>query len=354
MKRPFLKINTNFFNASNPLIIAEIGNNHMGSLKKCKELFLAAKNAGANAVKLQKRKNRVIYTEKAFNEIYNSENSFGETYGLHREYLEFGRSEYIELKKFADKIEIIFFATAFDIDSANFLNKEIDLPLFKIASADISNFPLIEHIANFKKPIILSTGFSDLNLIEKVHKILKKKKANFSFLQCTASYPCKARDLNLNVIKTFKNRFKDTLIGFSSHHNGISLEVVAYMLGARVFEKHFTLNRSWKGTDHSFSLTPLGFSRMVRDIKRIETALGSNIKKPLTVEKKPMLKMQKSLVASRDLKKGTIISLDDIDLKSPGGGIDPSCINKVIGKKILHDVNFEEKFMIKYLKQVDD
>ena len=143
MKRPFLKINTNFFNASNPLIIAEIGNNHMGSLKKCKELFLAAKNAGANAVKLQKRKNRVIYTEKAFNEIYNSENSFGETYGLHREYLEFGRSEYIELKKFADKIEIIFFATAFDIDSANFLNKEIDLPLFKIASANLySSFKL--------------------------------------------------------------------------------------------------------------------------------------------------------------------------------------------------------------------
>tara|TARA_X000000950_G_scaffold289527_1_gene414819 strand:+ start:6453 stop:7514 length:1062 start_codon:yes stop_codon:yes gene_type:complete len=352
MKKPFLKINNEFFHNKNPLIIAEIGNNHQGSLQKCKDLFLAAKNSGANAVKLQKRTNKKIYTKKAFDEVYNSENSFAKTYGLHREYLEFGKSEYIELKKYAKKLNIIFFATAFDIDSANFLNDNIDLPAFKIASADILNFPLIKHVASFNKPMILSTGFSDLKQIEKVYKILTKKKVNFSFLQCTAAYPCKSEDLNLKVIKTFREKFKNILIGFSSHHNGISLEVVAYMLGARIFEKHFTLNRSWKGTDHSFSLTPLGLSKMVRDIKRIDIALGSNIKKPLDVEKKPVLKMQKSLVASRDLKKGTVITLGDIDFKSPGGGIDPSRIKEIVGKKILNDLNFEEKFMIKYFKKV--
>ena len=350
MKKPFLKINNEYFNAHNPLIIAEIGHNHQGSLKQCKELFFEAKNAGASAVKLQKRTNKDLYTKEAFNEIYNSENSFGKTYGQHREYLEFGKREYIELKKFAKKIGIIFFATAFDVESADFLEKEINMPAFKIASGDITNLPLIEHISSFNKPMIISTGYSDIKQIEHVYSLLKKKKANFSFLQCTATYPCKTENLNLNVIKAYTKKFKDSLIGFSSHHNGISLEVVAYMLGARVFEKHFTLNRSWKGSDHSFSLTPLGFSKMVRDIKRIECALGSEIKIPLDIEKKPVLKMQKSLVAARPLKKGTTIRPEDVVSKSPGGGIEPYRVSEIIGKKILKDLNFEEKFMLKYLK----
>ena len=163
------------FDNKNPLFIAEIGNNHQGCLKQCKELFLAAKQSGANAVKLQKRNNKTLFTKKAYNEPYNSENSFACSYGKHRDYLELGKKEYLELKKYAKKIGIIFFATAFDFESADFLNNEIDLPAFKIASGDILNLPLIEYVSKFNKPIILSTGCSTMKDVIDAYNVLKKK-----------------------------------------------------------------------------------------------------------------------------------------------------------------------------------
>ena len=330
------------FDNKNPLFIAEIGNNHQGCLKQCKELFLAAKQSGANAVKLQKRNNKTLFTKKAYNEPYNSENSFACSYGKHRDYLELGKREYLELKKYAKKIDIIFFATAFDFESADFLNNEIDLPAFKIASGDILNLPLIEYVSKFNKPIILSTGCSTMKDVIDAFNVLKKKSNNFAILQCTASYPCEPEELNLNVINSFKKRFKNILVGLSSHHNGISQEIVAYMLGARIFEKHFTLNRSLKGTDHSFSLTPLGLSKLIRDIKRIPISLGSSNKKPINSEKKPVLKMRKSIVAAKNLKKYDIIKHNDVLFKCPGNGLPPKDIDKILGKKLKRNIEIDQ------------
>ena len=199
---------------------------------------------------------------------------------------------------------LIFFATPFDIDSADFLHHEIKIPLFKLASSDLNNFLLIKRILSYKKPMILSTGFSSIKDVTRTYKYIEKKTINFSLLQCTASYPCKTKDLNLNVITTFKKKFSKILVGLSSHHNGIAMENIAYLLGARVFEKHFTTDRSMKGTDQSFSLVGTGLKKMIRDIKRVSIAMGSKTKKPLECEKIPMKKMAKSIVFARNVKKG--------------------------------------------------
>ena len=184
-------------------VIAEIGHNHQGDLQKCKDMFLAAKYSGADAVKLQKRDNKTLFTKAAYNESYNSENAYKPTYGEHREYLEFGKEEYLELKRFAKEIGILFFSTAFDIPSADFLEEEIDLPFYKIASADITNTSLLRHVASFGKPMIMSTGGAEMEDVKRAYETVMPINSQIAILQCTASYPCKVEDLNLRVIETF-------------------------------------------------------------------------------------------------------------------------------------------------------
>lgn len=341
------------FNKKKPLIIAEIGNNHQGDIVKCEELFYAAKRAGVDAVKLQKRDNKKLFTNEKYIELYNSENAFSSTYGKHRDFLEFGKKEFIFLKKLAKKLDLIFFATPFDLTSADFLHKEIDLPAFKLASADIHNLQLIEKLIKFKKPLIISTGGADLLDIKRVCNLFKKYKfKNFSIMQCTASYPCETKDLNLGVIKYLDDYFKDILIGLSSHHNGISTEITGYMLGARVFEKHFTMNRSWKGTDHSFSLEPAGMKKLVRDIKRIPISIGSSKKKELICEKIPLNKMRKNIVINRSIKKFEKIKEQDISLKCAGYGLSAVYFQSIIGKRINKDLKKDQVLEFNYFKKL--
>ncbi|NEO49324.1 MAG: N-acetylneuraminate synthase, partial [Moorea sp. SIO4A3] len=256
---------------SDCFVIAEIGNNHQGSLEKCKEMFRIAKECGANAVKLQKRDNRALYTKAAFDRPYDHENSFGLTYGEHREFLEFGAYEYQELKKYAEEVGITFFSTAFDIPSADFLG-ELDMPAYKIASGDLKSLPLIKHVAQFQKPMIVSTGAATLEDVQRVYDAIMPINPQLCILQCTASYPADFEELDLKVIETYRELFGDIVIGLSSHDNGIAMAVAAYVLGARVIEKHFTLNRAMKGTDHAFSLEPTGLRKMVRDLRRTRQA----------------------------------------------------------------------------------
>ena len=316
-----------------PFVIAEIGHNHQGSLDTAKKMIKAAKECGANAVKLQKRSNKDLFTKEMFNSIYNSENSYGKTYGEHREFLEFNESQYLELKKYSDELGIVFFATPFDLPSVEFLEK-IDTPCYKIASADVFNLPLQEKLAETGKPIILSTGACELDDIKKAHDIITKKNPNLYILHCTASYPAQLADMNLNCIKTLIKTFPNNIIGLSDHENGIDAASIAYMLGARIFEKHFTLNRSWKGTDQSFSLEPQGLKKLIRNLKRIPIMLGSFEKKVLDNEKEPIKKMAKSIVAAKNLDKGIILKLDDISFKSPGVGLNPFFRDQVLGKKL--------------------
>ncbi|MBE9543828.1 MAG: N-acetylneuraminate synthase family protein [Proteobacteria bacterium] len=316
---------------SNCYVIAEIGHNHQGKLETAKEMFKVAKECGADAVKLQKRNNRELFTAGGYNKPYDNPNSYGATYGEHREFLEFGGIEYKELMDYADEIGVTMFATAFDFSSADFLAK-LDMPAFKIASGDLKNIPLLTHIAEFQKPMILSTGGGTMEDVNRAYDAVMPINQQLCILQCTAGYPADFDELNLSVITTFRERFPNLTIGLSSHDNGIAMAVAAYMLGARVVEKHFTLNHTWKGTDHAFSLEPIGFRKMVRDLERVKAAIGNGVKQVHESEKNPIIKMGKKLVAARDLPAGCTIRREDIALKSPGDGLPPYELDKVIGR----------------------
>ena len=323
-------------------VIAEIGHNHQGSLDKAKELFREAKLAGAHAVKLQKRDNRGLYTDAAYNRPYDNENSFGATYGEHREFLEFGADKYRELQAYARELGIDFFSTAFDVASADIL-QQLEMPAYKIASGDLKSTPLLKHVASFGKPMVISTGGALIEDVQRAYDTVMPINPQLAILQCTAGYPAAFEELDLRVIGTFRDRFPNAVVGFSSHDNGIAMPVAAYILGARIVEKHFTLNRAMKGTDHAFSLEPVGLRKMVRDLERTSKAVGNGVKKIYDSEKAPIVKMGKSLVVSRDLPIGHTLTTEDIVMKSPGGGIPPYELDKVLGRvtlKVLYEDDF--------------
>jgi sialic acid synthase len=329
-------------------VIAEIGHNHQGNLETAKELFRAAKDAGAHAAKLQKRDNRTLYTREMYNKPYDNENSYGATYGEHREYLEFGPKEYKELQKYADEIGITFFSTAFDFRSADFL-AELDMPAYKMASGDLTNIPLLKYVAKLQKPMFISTGGGRLEDVERAYEAVMPINRQICFLQCTAGYPPTFEELNLNVIKTFRERFPDIVVGFSSHDSGIAMALAGYILGARVIEKHFTLNRAMKGTDHAFSLEPTGMRKMVRDLKRARIALGDGVKTTYDSERAPLLKMAKKLVAARNLPAGHVLTRDDVAIKSPSDGLAPYELDKIIGKALRQNLKEDENITFEAL-----
>lgn len=330
-------------------IIAEIGNNHQGDLQKAKEMFKAAKECGVDAVKLQKRDNKSLLTKAAYDKPYENENSFGATYGEHREALEFGKTEYVELQKYAKELGIIMFATAFDMKSADFLAK-LDMPLYKIASGDLKNTPLLKHVAKIGKPMIISTGGGTMEDVQRAYDTIMPINKQLAILQCTASYPAEPQDLNLRVISTYRERFPDVVIGLSDHENGIAMAVAAYVLGSRMVEQHFTLNHTWKGTDHAFSLEPIGMRKLVRDLRRVKVAMGDGEKRIYPSEVNPIHKMGKKLVAARDLKSGQILTRDDIAIKSPGDGLPPYELENAIGKILQSDLLEDQDIRLENMK----
>jgi len=333
-------------------VIAEIGHNHQGSLGKARELFREATLAGAHAVKLQKRDNRGLYTRAAFERPYDNENSFGATYGEHREFLEFGRDEYAHLQAYAKELGVDFFATAFDLASAEFL-EGLNVPAYKIASGDLKSIPLLKRVASFGKPMIVSTGGALIEDVQRAYDTIMPINPQLAILQCTAGYPAAFEELDLRVISTYRERFPDAVIGFSSHDNGIAMPVAAYILGARIVEKHFTLNRAMKGTDHAFSLEPVGLRKMVRDLERTFKAMGDGAKKIYDSERAPIAKMGKSLVVARNLPSGHVLERQDIVMKSPGGGIPPYDVDKVIGRSTLTPPHEDDFLSFEVLSKPD-
>ena len=331
-------------------VIAEIGHNHGGDLDQAMHLFDEARRAGAHAVKLQKRDNRTLYTREAFDKPYENENSFGSTYGEHREALEFGREEYVALIDYAERIGVTFFATAFDMPSADFL-ADLDMPAYKIASADLRNVPLLRHVASFGKPMVLSTGASTMEDVERAHAAVAEINPEIALLQCTAGYPAAWAELDLGVIATFRELFPETVIGLSSHDNGIAMAVAAHVLGARVIEKHFTLDRVLKGTDHRFSLEPQGLRKMCRDLSRLHLAMGDGCKKVYESEAAPAIKMAKKLVAARDLPAGHVLAPEDIAMKSPGDGLPPYEIDRVVGCRLTRPMVEDEGLRFEVLEE---
>jgi N-acetylneuraminate synthase/sialic acid synthase len=190
--------------------------------------------------------------------------------------------------------------------------------------------------------MIMSTGGGTMEDVNRAYDAIMPINQQLAVLQCTAGYPAEFDELNLRVITSFRERFPDNVVGLSSHDNGIAMAVAAYMLGARIVEKHFTLNHTWKGTDHAFSLEPIGFKKMVRDLQRTRVAIGDGVKRPYETEVNPIIKMGKKIVAARDLPAGYTLRREDLALKSPGDGLHPYELEKVIGRVTLQPLSEDD------------
>ena len=227
-------------------IIAEIGINHQGDVSIAKNLIQKAKECGADAVKLQKRSISRILTKSGLEMAYDNRNSFGKTYGEHKIALELSEADYHELNTYCKKMDIIFCASGWDEESIDFLD-EMGIPFFKMASADLTNFPLLVHTAKKNKPMILSTGMADMKMVQAAYSQVNQINNQIAILQCTSTYPSAFSEVHLNVLQIFMKEFPDTVIGYSGHEQGIAIPPAAVALGAKIIERHFTLDRTMKG-----------------------------------------------------------------------------------------------------------
>ena len=339
---------------SKPYVIAEIGNNHGGSLEIGKEMIKAAKDCGANAVKFQRRNNKKLFTKEFYDSPYNSPNSFATTYGLHRDFVEMKDEYYPILMEYAKDLKIDCFATPFEPDSLRFF-ETLDMPYYKVASGDIFNLQMLKLFADIGKPVIISTGGCTMGDIKRMVNFLNDQNFyNYTLLQCTASYPCEFDSMDLDVITQMRKEFPNTVIGLSDHNRGIALPIYAYAIGARIIERHFTLDRTQKGTDHAFSLEPTGLKKMCRDLNACFISKGDGIKKVHECETAPLSKMRKNIYIIEDLKKGDVITESNIELKTPylkdSIYLDGFDFFDIIGKKLTRDYKFEERLNRKDLE----
>jgi len=329
------------------IIIAEAGVNHNGNIETAKKLIDVAAEAGVDYVKFQTFKASKLVSDKAQKADYQKVNT-GNTQESQLEMLkklELSEADHYLLLNYCEQKKINFLSTAFDLDSLDFL-KKIGLKLFKIPSGEITNLPYLEKIAQIADEIIMSTGMCTLDEIGEAITILKKtSKAKITVLHCNTEYPTPFSDVNLLVMDVIKNKF-NVEIGYSDHTLGIEVPIAAVALGASVIEKHFTLDKTLPGPDHAASLEPADLKAMVLSIRNIEVALGSNIKKPSSSEKKNIAIARKSIHLKTNKGKGDIIIADDLEMLRPGDGISPMQIRFIIGKIILHDLPAGHKLLL--------
>jgi len=291
-----------------PFIIAEVGQNHQGDLDRAREYIRNFTLAGADAVKFQTRNNRYLFSEDAYSAPYASENAFAPTYGEHREKLELKIDWLKILKADCEKYGVRFMSTPFDEPSLKVL-QDLDVDILKIASFDIGNLPFIDKIGRAGKPVGISVGGGKLDQIKDSVATLLRHGVEVALFHCVSEYPCEYNRLGLERIPFLIKEFPDCIIGSSDHFNGTLSGPVAYLQGARVFEKHVTLNRAWKGTDHSFALEAEGFRRFARDIRRVRHMLPPKPDAEVGSEA-VFKKLGKSLIAAVDIKAGEKIGLD--------------------------------------------
>lgn len=297
----------------NSFIIAEVGQNHQGSLDLAREYIATFAAAGADAIKFQTRNNKYLFSEGAYNAPYTSENAFDSVYGLHREKLELKLQWLPILKKDCHDHGVKFMSTPFDEPSLEVLS-ELGVDILKIASFDLGNLPFIKRIAQTQLPVAISVGGGDLAQIKASVNLLLDYTEDVCVFHCVSEYPCEFDRLGLDNIPVLMKEFPRCTIGLSDHFNGILSGPVAYMKGARVFEKHVTKNRSWKGTDHVFALEADGFRKFVRDIRRVPQMMPPKPKESLGKES-VFKKLGKSVVAFKDIEQGSTIEIDDLSGK---------------------------------------
>ena len=267
---------------------------------------------------------------------YEHRNSFGKTYGEHKRALELERPAYHELKTYAEAQGLIFMASAWDEESVDFL-EELGVPAHKVASADLTNLPLLAYMAQTGKPILLSTGMSNLNEVDQAMNTLRTYTDQIVVLQCTSTYPSEFDQINLRVIPAYRERYQ-TLVGYSGHEKGIAIPVGAVALGACVVERHFTLDRTMKGGDHAASLEPTGLMKMVRDIRALEQAMGDGVKHIYNEEWPIRHKLAKSVVTAVSIPPNTPITRAMLTTKGPGNGISAARMQSLIGLTTTHHI----------------
>ena len=330
------------------LIIAEAGVNHNGDLKIAKALIDAAADAKVDIVKFQTFKTEKLVSKDAKKATYQQKNSENEAQFEMLKKLELPQEWHYNLKNYAESKGVKFLSTGFDHESLDFLNT-LNPMFFKIPSGEISNKPYLEHVASFGKPIVLSTGMSNLKEIEAAINVLTNNgvlKNDISVLHCNTEYPTPFIDVNLKAMLTIKKHF-NVEIGYSDHTLGIEVAIAAVAMGAKVIEKHFTISRTMEGPDHGASLEPFELKQMVESIRNIELALSGNGKKePSASELKNKIAARKSIYINTNLNARDTLEMKHIDIKRPGDGINPMHIDEVIGKKI--KINLTEDSKLKW------
>ncbi len=325
-------------------VIAEVGVNHNGSLELARRLIDEAKECGADAVKFQTFKAEEIASVGAPKAGYQKQRGKGRNQLEMLKDLELSFDDFAYLKRYCDQIGIEFLSTPFDLESAEFLFR-IGMRRFKIASGEITNYPLLRKISSFSVPVLLSTGMADLDEVKDAVEVLMEgvRKEEITLLHCTSLYPCPFEKVNLKAMLTLRREF-GLSVGYSDHTRGIEVPIAAVAMGAKVIEKHFTLDKSLPGADHQASLAPEEFKRMVEAIRNVEMALGVEEKRPVPEEEEMKRVARKSIVARRRIKKGEVFSEGNLTTKRPGWGLSPMLWPKVIGKRAKRD--FEKDEMI--------
>ena len=324
-------------------IIAEAGVNHNGRLDLALKLCDAAKEAGVNAVKFQTWKTENIVTVSARQAAYQTENTGkNESQYDMLKRLELSYAHFEEIQQYCKKIGIDFLSTPDEEESLAFLMDKLNLPMVKIGSGEVTNIPYLRTIASYQKPVILSTGMSTLSQVAMAYETLLKAGApKVSLLHCTTNYPCPYDEVNLRAMQTLKDAFK-CQVGYSDHTMGTEIPVAAVAMGAEIIEKHFTLDRNMEGPDHKASLEPQELKLMVQQIRHIEQALGDGIKRPNKSEAENAKVVQKSILAKRPIKKGELLTSDNLVAKRAGAGISSVYWDVVVGTKALFDYDIDE------------
>jgi N,N'-diacetyllegionaminate synthase len=325
-------------------IIAEAGVNHNGSIYLAKKLIDVAADAGVDAVKFQTFKAENLATMHAKKANYQKNlTSQNETQFEMLKKLELNKETHLELINYCKTKKIEFLSSPFDHESIELL-KCLDLKIFKIPSGEITNLPYLRHIGKLNKKIILSTGMSNMDEIKFAFNILTSSgtnRNNIIVLHANTEYPTPMEDVNLNAMITIGKEL-NVIFGYSDHTLGIEVGIAAVALGAKCIEKHFTLDRNMEGPDHKASLEPDQLKEMVKAIRNIEIALGSNIKKPTKSEFQNIIIARKSIVAKTKIKKGEILNENNISVKRPSGGISPLKWDEVLGSEAVKDYKKDE------------
>jgi len=334
-----------------PFIIAEAGVNHETNMGLAKRLVEEAKEGGADAIKFQSYKADTLAI-KASTAYWNiKKEPTRSQYELFKKYDKFWKNEFTEIKNHCDKIDIEFLSTPFDFESARFLNDLMNV--FKISSSDITNKPFIEFICAFGKPIILSTGASNMDEIHEAAGWIESKGNPLALLHCILNYPTEATDANLAMILDLKRTFPKNLIGYSDHTLPDDMKIleVASLLGASIIEKHFTFDKTLPGNDHYHAMDKEDLKKINNRLDQIFKLMGVGRKHALPSEEPARVNARRSLVANRDLFKGSTIKNDDLVFKRPGYGISPKEFHKVVGRKLICDIGEDSVIRWEFLEE---